>query len=251
PTRALDVGGEVTIAERKPAFPAERFERGHEGPSLIAPAPPALRVVEACQRVHDGVEIGRYGEPEMLEVVAGIDHGHEVCARHDAAEPQSELGAANAAAQRDDSPACGAHRNKSSSAGRSRVAAGDGGSDQDSPCTSTIGLPSSACPMTSEAALAISSANPVCVTRNACPNKSARPRMSTSAGRPATPSATPTVPWRHARPQLSVMMTASRLRKCAASRLSSAAAEASGSLGSNSTGSAAISGSILERSMPA
>ena len=72
-----------------------------------------------------------------------------------------------------------------------------------------------------------------------------------SAGRPAAPSATPTVPRRHARPQLSVTITAGRLRKCAPSRSRRRAAEASGSRGSSSTGSVPRSGSTLERSTPA
>src|SRR5215510_7920942 len=102
---------------------------------------------EAGERVHDGVEIGGDGEAEMLEVVAGIGDHHEIAARHDAAEPQRELGAADAAAQRDDEAlsriADGAHRNKSSSAARISAAAGAGGPDQVSPRTSTIGRASS------------------------------------------------------------------------------------------------------------
>ena len=92
------MGGEIAVAERKPCFAAERFERGHEGPCLVAPAPAALRIVEPGQRVHDGVEIGRNGEPEMLEVVAGIGNHHQVVARHNAAEPENELSAADPAA---------------------------------------------------------------------------------------------------------------------------------------------------------
>src|SRR5205823_2379629 len=133
----------------------------------------------------------RDGEAEMLEVVAGIGDHQEVGAGHDAAQPERELGAANAAAQRDDEGfariAGGAHRNKSSSAERISAAAGDGAPDQARPRTSTVGRPSSPCPMMSDAALAISSANPVWVTRSSCPNRSGRPRKSISAGSPAAP----------------------------------------------------------------
>src|SRR5262249_56056318 len=97
-----------------------------------------------------------------------------------------EVGGGGAGGQRDGESfghmAGGGHRNKSSSAERIRAAAGEGGPDQDRPRTSTIGRASSACPMMSDAALAISSANPVWVTRSACPNRSGRPRMSISAG---------------------------------------------------------------------
>src|SRR5262245_52305856 len=121
----------------------------------------------------------------MLEVVAGIGDHHEIGAGHDAAQPQRELGAADAAAQRDDESlgrislgrmAGGAHRNKSSSAERISAAAGEGGPDQLRPRTSTIGRASSACPMTSDAALAISSANPVWVTCRGGPDRSGRTR---------------------------------------------------------------------------
>src|SRR5262245_56249633 len=101
----------------------------------------------------------------MLEVIARIGDHHEIGARHDAAEAQHELGAADAAAQCDDHAlgrvAGGAHWNKSSSAERISAAADEGGPDQDTPRTSTIGRASSACPMLSDAALAISSAKPV------------------------------------------------------------------------------------------
>ena len=119
------------------------------------------------------------------------------------------------------------------------------------PRTSTAGMPSSACPITSEAAAATSSANPISVARKVRPKRSGRPRRSISAGSPAAPAATPTVPRRHARPQLSLTITPMRLPKCAPSRSRSAAAEPSGSRGSSSTGSAPIAGSTLDWSTPA
>ena len=45
-------------ADRINAVAAERRERGHEGPGLVAPAPAAARIGEAGERIHDGVEIG-------------------------------------------------------------------------------------------------------------------------------------------------------------------------------------------------
>ena len=169
PARALDMGGEIAVAEPEPGFAAERLERGHEGPGLVAPPPAPLRIVESGERVHDGVEIGRNRQAQMLEVVAGIGHHHEIGARHDPAQPERKLGAADAAGQRDDEALAGVrdgvHRNKSSSGARISVAAGVGGPDQARPCTSTTGCASSDCPISGDAALAISSANPVWVTR--------------------------------------------------------------------------------------
>src|SRR6476659_11202162 len=153
----------------------------------------------------------------MLEVVAGIGDHHELGGRHHPAQPEHELGAADATGKGDNEASgrrrdrAPVHRNKSSSGGRISDSPGVAAPVQDSPRTSTAGCASSACPMMSDAALAISSAKPVSVTRNSWANRSLRPRRSLSAGSPAAPSATPTVPRRHARPQLSVMMTAGLL----------------------------------------
>ena len=96
--------------------------------------------------------------------------------------------------------------------------------------------------MTRPAAAAISSAKPVMETRNSRPKRSGWPRRSSSAGRPATPIATPTVPRRQARPKLSVITTARP------SFAASAAALASGSSGSSR---AWPSSPTLDWSMPA
>ena len=100
----------------------------------------------------------------MLEIVAGIgDHGQRV-GRQDAVEPERQLGAADPARQRQ-------HRVLRSLIGTDRAPAGGPGRRpahpapiQARPRTSTIGIASSAWPITSEAAAAISSAKPVSVT---------------------------------------------------------------------------------------
>src|SRR5262249_330607 len=55
---ALDMGGEIAVAEVEPGFAAEAFERLHESPGLVAPAPAELSVVEAGKRVEQCVDIG-------------------------------------------------------------------------------------------------------------------------------------------------------------------------------------------------
>src|SRR5690242_13925743 len=103
----------------------------------------------------------------MLEIVTGIgDHGQRI-RREDAVEAEGELGAADATGKRQY-----AHRNRSCSAGRTRSAAGASGAVQESPRTTAIGIASSAWPMTSDAAAAISSAKPVSVTSSLRPNRS-------------------------------------------------------------------------------
>src|SRR5437660_10221286 len=98
----------------------------------------------------------------MLEIVAGVSDDCQRIGRQDTVEAQRQLGAADAAGQREDR-SIAAHLNKSCSGGRTRAAAGASGADHERPRTSTIGVASSAWPWTSEAAAAISSAKPVSV----------------------------------------------------------------------------------------
>ena len=152
----------------------------------------------------------------MLEIVAGIGDDGQLAGRQHAAEAERQLGAADPARQRHhDRVVLWRHRNRilgsrapPGAPARRRVASG---ADQVRPRTRTTGVASSACPITSEAAAAISSAKPgfgdLAASR---PNRSGWPRQSISAGRPAAPIATPTVPRRQARPKLSLMITAMR-----------------------------------------
>ena len=170
PPRALDMGGEIAVAELEPGLAAERRERRHEGPGLVAPAPAALRIVETGERVHQRVDVGRDRQAEMLEVVAGVGDHDEFAGRQHAAQAERELGAADAARERDHARwGCGRQRNRSSSAERTSAAPVDASALQLRPRTRTAGCASSASPITSEAAAAISSAKPVCVTRSARP----------------------------------------------------------------------------------
>src|SRR5205823_14146646 len=169
-------------------------------PGLATPAPSELRVVDPAESVEERVDIRRNREAEMLEIVAGVGDDGQLSRRQNAVEAEGQLGAADSPRQRQD-----AHRKRSCSAGRIRAAAGTSGADQRSPRTSTIGTASSAWPISNPAAAAISSAKPVSVTSNSRPNRSGWPRISINAGRPAAPSAMPTVPLRQGRPKLSLM----------------------------------------------
>ena len=110
--------------------------------------------------------------------------------RQHAAEAERQLGAADAAGQRDDQAALheAAHRNMSS-ARRTDEARG-----RDWPAPSRRGraparpaAPRRPGPSRSEAAAAISSAKPMMLTCRVRPNRSGLPRRSSSAGRPAAP----------------------------------------------------------------
>ena len=74
---ALDVGGEIGVAEAEPGLAAELRERRHEGPGLAGPSPAGLRIGDARERVRDGIQIRRDAKAEMLEVVAGVAHHHQ------------------------------------------------------------------------------------------------------------------------------------------------------------------------------
>ena len=123
---ALDVGGQIGVAEAEPGLAAQLRERRHEGPGLAGASPAGLRIGDARERVHDGIQIRRDAEPEMLEVVAGVAHHHQGIRRQQPVETERELGAADAAGQRDHAH-CRAHRKRSSSGSRTRADAGSGG----------------------------------------------------------------------------------------------------------------------------
>ena len=131
------------------------------------------------------------------------------------------------------------------------LAAVDSGADQRNPRIRTAGSASSAWPIKSEAAAAISSAKPMMVNSSLRPNRSGCPRRSISAGRPAAPIATPAVPWRQGRPKLSFMTTAISIPVSAASPRRSACALRSGFSGNSSTRWEPSGGPTFDWSTPA
>ncbi len=99
--RSLDMHGEIAITQPEPGFATEIAKRRHEVPGFISTTPAALDIAEATQRVDDRVDIRRNMQTEVLEVVACIDDNGQV--RTDQAiEAKRQLGAADAATQRDD-----------------------------------------------------------------------------------------------------------------------------------------------------
>src|SRR6476619_457659 len=106
----------------------------------------------------------------MLEIVAGVGDHEQFDDRQDAAQTERQLRAADPAGQRHDQSF--AHRNKSSAAGRTSSHAALSGPRHVRPRTITTGWPSAPCPITSDAAAAISSACPVTLTCNSRPYRS-------------------------------------------------------------------------------
>ena len=118
------------------------------------------------------------------------------------------------------------------------------GSFHSNPRKCTAGCPSAPCPMTSDAAAAISSATAISVTRNLRPNRSGTPIKLRTTGNPAAPNATPTTPKRQGRPKLSLIMTPRSTPNSRSSRAFNPAADTSGSRGKSQGLVAALTGNV-------
>src|SRR5258705_822393 len=153
---------EISIAEPKQVLAAERADAVHERPRLVTPPPTNGGIIDARERVEQRVDIGRDAEPKMLEIVAGVGDHEQFAGRQDAAQTECQFRAADPAGQRHDQSF--AHRNMSSAAGRTSSDAALSGPRPVRPRTITTGWPSAPCPITSDAAAAISSACPVTLT---------------------------------------------------------------------------------------
>src|ERR1044072_8770518 len=180
---------EITIPELKPVLAAERADAVHERPGLVTPAPAGRGIIDARERVEQRGDIGRDAEPKMLEIVAGVGDHEQFIGRQDSAQTERQFRAADTAGQCHNKSL--AHRNMSSAAGRTSSDAVLSGPLQVRPRTITTGWPSAPCPITSDAAAAISSACPVMLTWSSRPNRSGEPRRSISDGRPAAAIAQP------------------------------------------------------------
>src|ERR1700730_12726397 len=153
---------EIASAEPKPVFAAERADAVHERPRLVTPAPAGRGIVDARESIGQRVNIGRDAQSKMLEIVASIGDHEQFVGRQDEAQTERQFGAADPAGQRHDKafPA----RTMASAAGRTSSDAGLSGPCHVRPRTTTTGWPSAPCPITSDAAAAISSACPVMLT---------------------------------------------------------------------------------------
>ena len=101
PLGAHEVGGKVAVAEAEPGVLASRGERLDHGPALAREPPAALLVIEAGQRVGDGVVVRPDLEAVPFEVVARVDDDGQV-GPHDGLQPVRQLRAADASGQLDD-----------------------------------------------------------------------------------------------------------------------------------------------------
>ena len=70
---AREVGGDVAVAETEPGRAVQLRDGVEDGEGVACEAPAGLAIVEACERVGDGVEVGADAQAEVREVVAGVD----------------------------------------------------------------------------------------------------------------------------------------------------------------------------------
>jgi hypothetical protein len=88
---ADQVGGEVAVAETEPGrVRAVGGELLLDRPALAVPAPAALLVDAAAERVDDGVQVGADPQPVQRDVVAGVDDGGDLRLRRRSANPTEE-----------------------------------------------------------------------------------------------------------------------------------------------------------------
>ncbi|MNZ57135.1 hypothetical protein D3C78_751050 [compost metagenome] len=99
PPGALDVHRQIGIAEPKPGLAAELAERLHETPGFVATTPAVFLVDQVGEGVDQGVDIGRYLQPEVFEIVAGVDDQLELAGRHQSSQTCRQFRAADAAGQ--------------------------------------------------------------------------------------------------------------------------------------------------------
>ena len=234
---------------RNQVSPPSVAKRRHERPGLVAPAPAGLGIVEPRERVEQRVEIGRDRQAEMLEIVAGVgDHGQAVGRQH-AVQAERELGAADAARQRQHAALGLIGTDPPARAGSARAPALAGAARK--PAHQHRGSAFVALThhqrggrgdLVGEAGLGDAAASR--------PYRSGWPRKSSNDGRPAAPSATPTVPRRHGRPKLSLMMTRDR-REARRQRVAQRSGRGVGIVRQQQHRLGPAAGATFERSTPA
>src|SRR5690348_7312283 len=95
------MGCKIAVSEPEPGGPTEARDLLQEAPGLVSNAPTGFRVGDAAQRVHHGIEVGRYGQAEMLEVIGRVDDDCQPAAQH-RGKPVGKLCPADASRQCND-----------------------------------------------------------------------------------------------------------------------------------------------------
>jgi hypothetical protein len=99
PRGAVQVDGEVAVAEREPRLVAEAGELLRDREALVGAAPLLGRVDDLAEPVGDRVEVRADPQAVQLEVVADVDDRDDVLGRGDGGEPAQEARGAHATGQ--------------------------------------------------------------------------------------------------------------------------------------------------------
>src|SRR5579864_2221426 len=195
-----DVRAEVRVADAKPdrlTGPRQRVE--HMERVVLQPIARFL-VEHAREPVDDRVDVGTHEQTPELIVVGGVRDHREIRGAEQRLHTRGQARTARPAGEDD-----ALQRKRSSAAGRisSRPVPAPSSCR---PRTITAGV-RSVLPITTPAAEARSSEMASTVACSGRPASSRLPRRSIAAGRPATPSATLTMPTRQGRPKVSDTIT--------------------------------------------
>jgi hypothetical protein len=85
------VRADVGIAQTKPGFASQRFERIHSEERIVAAPPAGCRIFDPCERVHDRIQVRADVQAVDLFVVAGVNDNGELIGRQNPTEPEDKL----------------------------------------------------------------------------------------------------------------------------------------------------------------
>jgi hypothetical protein len=81
------VQSQVAVAQIEPIFAAQRPNRFHESPAFLRTAPALDGISFPRQRIKKRIDVRRDGEPQVSEVIAGIDDCGHIGSRYGMTEP--------------------------------------------------------------------------------------------------------------------------------------------------------------------
>src|SRR5215213_5438643 len=98
------MGRQIAVSETKPVGAAKPADLIEETPAFPGNPPAGARIWNAAKRVHHRVEIRGHMQPEMLEVIGGIDDHRKAFAAQ-SREPMCQFCSADTAGKRDNASA--------------------------------------------------------------------------------------------------------------------------------------------------
>jgi hypothetical protein len=106
PRGAVQVGGQVAVAQREPRLVPEAGQLLRDGGALVVASPLLLGVHHAGQPVGDRVEIRADAKAHPLQVVTDVHDRGDAIGREDGLQPPQEAGSTDAAGEHGGTHAC-------------------------------------------------------------------------------------------------------------------------------------------------